>query len=128
MEKLEIQNAPCSVYASGDHNPQGVVSLLEILKYYPRQHLHLVVGIGKDKNAHVILDMLTSLPDTHLYLTETPFKGLTLAQYGPWLQRAIYANENPEEALRAALGAASTGDLVLVTGSLYLVGEIKKLF
>jgi dihydrofolate synthase/folylpolyglutamate synthase len=76
---------PCPVFLSGDHNPDGVESLLEILAEVnarqPWRELHLVVGIGRDKDAGAMLERLLSLPRARLYLTETPFKPLPLSDY-----------------------------------------------
>jgi dihydrofolate synthase/folylpolyglutamate synthase len=41
--------------------------------------------------------------------------------------RAVEVVEDPGNALRRALSLAGKGDLVCAAGSLYLVGEIKKL-
>jgi hypothetical protein len=61
-----------------------------------------------------------------LFLTETPFKGRKIESYGPWLSRAKGAWEDPLEALSHVIRVASREDIVLVTGSLYLVGAILK--
>jgi dihydrofolate synthase/folylpolyglutamate synthase len=126
MQKAKIQGAPCPVYLSGDHNPQGVASLLELLRYYPRRHLHLLVGVGKDKDLDGILGPLAGLPDTSLYLTETPFRGRVLEDYGEWLGRARMSDADPARALQRIFSLASPDDLVVVTGSLYLVGLLSR--
>ena len=126
MEKITLHGARCPVFISGDHNPQGVQSLLQILPHYSRKHLHVLVGIAKDKDFHEILSILSSIPDSSLYLTETPFKGLPLANYGSWLTKAKAASQNPEEAFKRILEFASPDDMILVTGSLYLVGLFKE--
>lgn len=112
------------VYFSGDHNPQGIASLLELLPHYRRHKLHVVVGVGQDKDRDGVLAPLFALPDCAIYLTETPFRGCPLDAYGLWRDRAIGAWSDPREAFAAALAKAGRDDLVLVTGSLYLVGAL----
>ena len=73
-----------------------------------------------------MLDALGALPDRSLYLTETPFRGRTLDQYGAWRSRAAGAWSDPGRALAEMLERARPGDRAIVTGSLYLVGEILK--
>ena len=97
---VSIPGARCPVYLSGDHNPQGVESLLELLPHYPRRRLHLLVGVGKDKDLDGILAPLRALPDTRLILTETPFRGRALADYGRWLELADGRDSDPARALR----------------------------
>lgn len=127
MERVALPGAPCPVYLSGDHNPQGMDSLLEILPAYPRRKLHLLVGVGRDKDLDGILKGLFELKDARVYLTETPFRGRPLAAYGSWLQRAEGAWKDPGKAIEGVLDRAQPGDRVVVTGSLYLVGEILRL-
>ena len=124
MERIELARSPCPVYLSGDHNPQGILSLIEILNHYPRRTLHLLVGIGKDKDCDSILTSLRSLPDTRIYLTTTPYRGRVLSEYGRWLSVADGSFEDPVRGLRRVIEMASAGDLIVVTGSLYLVGAI----
>ncbi len=126
MQRLSLLPTRCPVYLSGDHNPDGVRSLLEILPHYPRQHLFILVGVGRDKDLDGILTPLAQLPHSSLFLTQTPFRGRSLAEYGEWRSRAQGAWTDPREALQVLLAQATPLDCILVTGSLYLVGEIQK--
>jgi dihydrofolate synthase/folylpolyglutamate synthase len=127
MERVRISglDSPAPIYLSGDHNPQGIQSLLELLGEFPRRRLKLVVGVGKDKDLDGILGPLLGLPDADLYLTETPFRGRPLTDYGHWLALAKGSDADPLQALKQAASQAQSGDLILVTGSLYLVGAIR---
>jgi dihydrofolate synthase/folylpolyglutamate synthase len=125
MEKLEDASLPCPVYFSGDHNPQGIQSLLELLPHYSRRHLFILVGIGKDKNLDGILNPLFSLENRTIFLTETPFRGRSLAEHRPWNDQAAEALRNPMDAFRKISKQATSEDMILVTGSLYLVGYLK---
>jgi len=127
MQKIDWPGSGCPVYLSGDHNPQGVRSLLEILKDFSWDHIHVIAGIGVDKDADEMLGELTELKNAKLYLTVTPFKGRTLNQYPKsYLDLAVLKKENPIEILNDVAQSASGGDLIIVTGSLYLVGEVLK--
>jgi dihydrofolate synthase/folylpolyglutamate synthase len=114
------------VYLSGDHNPMGIDSLLEILRYYRFKNVHFVVGICRDKKYKKMLNSLIDFPNANLYLTETPIKTLHIDEYGEeFIKRAKISSANPMEALEAAIGNALKDDLVVVTGSLYLVGYVR---
>lgn len=127
MQKIKWPGAGCPVYLSGDHNPQGIQSLVEILKNFSWENLFLVIGIGVDKEADEMLSELLKLKNSQLYLTVTPFKGRLLDQYPETITaKAQFKNENPVITLQKAAEAASEKDLIVVTGSLYLVGEILK--
>ncbi len=128
MERVDASPLTLAhVYLSGDHNPDGVRSLLELLPHYPRKHLHILAGIGRDKDAENILGPLFKLEKSSLYLTVTPFRGRTLEEYGDWPERASGSWNEPREAFLQVCRRAGACDLVLVTGSLYLVGEIRGL-
>jgi len=113
---------------SGDHNVAGLESLVEILDAYSLRTLRAVVGISQDKDADGILTRLTQSRAVTLHLTESPFKGRRLADYGPWLDRAASSNPDPATALWQAIDASAPGEVILVTGSLYLVGAVKHEF
>ncbi len=117
----------CPAYLSGDHNLQGVESLIQILSQHSWQTLHLVVGIGRDKPVTEMLQRLCALPRVKLYLTETPFKPLYLEEYpAPFKSQAVLQNKNISVLLERVQREAGSADLIVVTGSLYLVGEISK--
>lgn len=125
MQRLEWPGLKCPLYLSGDHNEQGVQSLIEILNDFKWQNLYLVVGIGVDKDAIMMLKRLCELKNVKLCLTETPFKGRKLSEYPEvYLQKAFVCESNCIKLLNQIVGQAESEDLVLVTGSLYLVGLV----
>ncbi len=126
MEKISSTQTGCPIYVSGDHNPQGIQSLLELLTDYPRNHLFILAGIGKDKDQDGILNPLFSLENSSIYLTEIPFRGRSINDYGSWLNHAQGAWPDPMQALQELIKLAKPNDMILVTGSLYLVGYIKQ--
>ena len=72
-----------------------------------------------------MLKMLFDLPYTKVYLTETTLKVLPINDYGEnYISKAKYATANQIDALDKAIENSSEDDLVIVTGSLYLVGKI----
>ncbi len=127
MQEVKIPSIKCPVYLSGDHNLQGVQSLIDILKNYRFKRLHLVVGIGLDKQAEEMFQLLSQLPQVAFYLTRTPFKGRALNQYPEWVRdQAEGQSESVSEVLKVVAQKAKADDLCVVTGSLYLVGEVLK--
>lgn len=123
-----VANKPVPTYLSGDHNPQGIESLLELLEYYPRTHLHILAGVGREKDADGVLAPLFDLPNASVYLTEIPFRPRTRAEYGAWADKAADYSADSARALRAIQAKAKTGEMILITGSLYLVGQARALF
>ncbi|MBO4405226.1 MAG: hypothetical protein J5821_00665 [Alphaproteobacteria bacterium] len=125
MEKIQYKNR--DIFLSGDHNPQGIQSLMEILKNFEFENIHFIVGICSDKNSDQMIKMLSSMKNSHIYLTETPVKTLTTENYSEFVRSiAEFSSKNPIEALEQAVKRSSPKDLILVTGSLYLTGLVKR--
>ncbi len=126
MQKVKWPTLEVPIYLSGDHNSQGIDSLIEILKHYKYQDLHLIVGIGIEKDAELMLDKIAYIPNVKIYLTETPFKGRSLSEY-PEKYKALAVSAESEIAVLLSQIKAGKDDLVVVTGSLYLVGKVLNL-
>lgn len=125
MQQIKWSGISCPVYLSGDHNPQGIQSLIEILNTFSYAKLHLIVGIGMDKAGDEMLKQLLALPNVKLYLTETPFKGRKVENYPEFaMQVSIKSDRDAVNILNKI--KPQPEDLVVVTGSLYLVGNILK--
>lgn len=131
MQRIDLElniNSPCPVYLSGDHNPQGIESLLKLLEHYPRKKIHILLGVAKDKNLDAMMDALLTLPKRKFYITSIAHRSRQKEDHGLWLNHAEGFWSDPREALDLILKLATPDDMILVTGSLYLVGHIRSLF
>lgn len=128
FSQSQWQGIRCPLFLSGDHNVQGIESLLQILKHFTWKKIHIIVGVGVDKDASTILKALCSLPRSQLYLTETPLKPLLLENYPKeFKDNALLQDKSLVKLLEQISTIAKEDDLVLVTGSLYLVGAFLSL-
>jgi dihydrofolate synthase/folylpolyglutamate synthase len=109
------------------HNMDGIKQLVQQIELTKHHELHIITGMVKDKEVEKILNLL---PKEALYY-------FTKAQ----IPRAIPENEltekaklvnlkghsfpNVNEALRSALQHAHQDDLIIVCGSVFLVGEVE---
>lgn len=126
MQKVHLEKYEFDIYLSGDHNPQGIESLLEIIKNFPYNHFHFVLGIGKDKKVDQMLARLFDVPNSKIYLTETPFKGTLVQDYPEeFIQRASFNDAKIENIFKFLKGQKlDQSHCIIVTGSLYLVGQV----
>ena len=113
-----------NVMLSGDHNPQGIDSLLEIISYYDYDDIYFIVGIACDKDFNSILQKLHEIQNSHLLLTETPVKTRMLADYGSWINKCGHAHQDWRVLLNKIPRSERT--VIIITGSLYLVGAVKQ--
>lgn len=131
MQKINLQKFGFEVFLSGDHNEQGILSLIEILKErFQNKRIHFIVGIGKDKDCDRMLEILFKTENSKVYLTETPFKGRKISDYSEiWKRKSEYFHADVNEVLNflQKQSIQPNHDIVIVTGSLYLVGEVLKL-
>lgn len=125
MQRVKIFGR--DVFLSGDHNPQGIDSLLEILDYYRdrKATVRFVIGICRDKAYKRMIRKLFDFPNSEIYLTETPVRTLHIDEYADTTKNlACYLNADPIKTLKRAIDEARKGDLVVVTGSLYLIANV----
>lgn len=127
--RWEIINSSPQIVLDVAHNAEGVSQLLQQISATEFQELHLVFGMVKDKNIEKVLALL---PQTAFYyftnaqipraLPAAELK-VKAAAYG--LKGHDYPDVNA--ALRAAEKASSSKDLIVVFGSVFVVGEVDRL-
>jgi len=109
------------------HNVAGIQTLLAQIALLHYNHLHLVFGMVKDKDIDSVLALLPA--HATYYFTKAQIERAIDAHelqekagtYG--LQGNTYVTVN--EAITAAKNKAQPNDLIVVCGSVFLVGEIK---
>ena len=127
--RLEILGRQPLVVVDGAHNPHSMTRLLEAVHaYLPYQHIRLVFGAGTTHNPQELLEILLPAVDTCIvthahHAKAAPPEQLVEAAHS--LGHAAQAVEPLGEALDQALAAAGPDDLVLVTGSLFVVAEAR---
>ena len=108
------------------HNEAGIKELLRQLIAEDFVALHIVLGIVKDKDADKVLNLLPK--EAAYYFTQAHIPRALAANdlheqaRGFGLVGEVYENVN--EALAKAKVNASHKDLVLVCGSIFLIGEV----
>ncbi len=129
--RLEIlQHAP-TLLVDGAHNPAGAATLRRALQErFPRRRLILIFGVLDDKDYPAMVRRLFPLADRVILTRPHSERALPLDALLPVARRfhkKVERFANAGDALRFALSRAGKEDLVCVAGSLYLVGEIKKI-
>lgn len=117
------------VLLDGAHNPHGVEALLASLDaLYPGRRVHAVFGVVSDKDRGPMLArLLPRLASVHLAPLDTP-RSLAPERYLDEVRAVCpraYAYGSLDAALAGARQSAAEGDLVLCTGSLFLVGAAR---
>jgi dihydrofolate synthase/folylpolyglutamate synthase len=128
--RLEVAARRPLVILDGAHNPAAARALAEALPdTFTWDRLHLVMGVFADKDLDGIVGPLAPLADVGYAAAVESVR----ARPPHEVADAMIAHDIPTEtfttvrdALDAAASAASDGDLILVTGSLYTVADARR--
>ncbi|MBW2648295.1 MAG: bifunctional folylpolyglutamate synthase/dihydrofolate synthase [Deltaproteobacteria bacterium] len=128
--RLELVSRNPGIVVDGAHNPAGISSLCNALMTdFSYRRLIVMFGVLRDKDYAGMLKKLLPLVDK-LVLTKPKVERAActedLLSVASLHHGHIEVVDDSVEALARARFLAGTDDLVCVTGSLYLVGEIKK--
>ena len=121
----KLRSEPLSI-VDGGHNVDGVQTILDELRHIEYDKLYMVVGFVKDKNLSDILDLLPKRAQYYLSAAKIPralpVQDLEKLMVSRGFQ--VTSFDSVGSAYQSALDQASLRDLVLVTGSMYVVAEV----
>jgi len=131
--RLELICQKPRVLLDGAHNPAGIKRLVDELKNgFTYKRLFLVIGIMQDKAIKSILNQIIPLGDYVIFTqpkidrAASPF--LLFKAIEHFNKKAEVITEVSAAVKKAMSLADKEGDLVCVTGSLFVVGEARKIF
>jgi dihydrofolate synthase/folylpolyglutamate synthase len=123
--RLEVVHEKPTVLLDGAHNPHGTEVLVNYLRSrYGGRKTILVFGVMRDKEYGKMLDLLVPLSDT-VILTRPDMERALPPQSMKALVPEPVVTEDTRTALLRAKEVAGPGDLVVITGSFFTVGEAK---
>lgn len=127
--RLELIHKNPDIILDGAHNPDGACALRKALdKYYPGKPITFVFGMMGDKDMNGVIEILIK-PQDKVYTVRAD-QGMRAAEASD-LAKLVGDNAVPEIDLTTAYDKAlreTTADgVICVCGSLYLVGEFKKM-
>ncbi|MDH4179159.1 MAG: Mur ligase family protein, partial [Armatimonadota bacterium] len=125
--RFQIVSRSPYVILDGAHDEVGAAALAAALEsLFPSRRIILVLGVGRDKDVQAIASTLGPLADRVMATASSSPRALDAHE----LQRVVFrhcrhtAAYTPVSlALREAVDQAGRDDVVVVTGSLYVVGE-----
>jgi dihydrofolate synthase / folylpolyglutamate synthase len=108
------------------HNVDGIQQLINQIKNTSYKKLHIVFGMVKDKEIEKVLELLPKIATYYFTKAQIP-RALPEKEL---LQRAQKFNlkgssyNEVKKALKAAMDKASEEDMIIVCGSVFVVGEV----
>ncbi len=110
------------------HNVQGIKNIKDNLKFFVYKRLYVIFGMMKDKEHEKCLKEIGKLKAT-LILTKPKYKR---AEEPEILFKSVkgkgncYITENINEAYKSVRRMANNDDLILITGSFFLISDFLK--
>ena len=130
--RLEQLRTHPTVIADGAHNPEGWRMLKKALSVYPNYKKRIfILGAMEDKAIDKMLKILT--PDAYAIIvcrpkTDRAAGRETIEKFISFSDRKrVFWFEKSAQAYNKALSLAGENDLVCITGSLFLVGELREI-
>lgn len=123
--RIETLDTSPQVILDGSHNVQSTAALTHFLKEKQKNRLTLVFGVLADKNYQRMIALL--LPYIHSVILTEPISKRALPvqkMLKLFKDKVVLVRKNPGEAYRSA---RQFKDDILITGSFYLVGAMRKI-
>lgn len=124
-----IQEHP-TIVLDGAHNEEGLLTLVDTLtRYYPEQNRHLVFTALKDKPITRMLRILEDHFDSvRLTTFDFPRSISPMDLYQQCSSKNKYRYDDWTKAIEDSLKSASRDDIIVITGSLYFISEVRNFF
>lgn len=125
--RLEYQD---NFLFDGAHNVAGAKALRAYLDEFETRPITMIYGAMKGKDVTAIAEVLFSKADKLILTQPSNSRSMTAVELRDLVPAAVgplHLTDTVREALDLAVEITAAGGLILVTGSLYLVGEAKKI-
>lgn len=130
LGRCEVVRWSPLVLLDGAHNPAGAAALAEVVRgYLPGREITLVLGILDDKDRKTMVDTLVPLAKKVIVTRPPGARAVGWRRVATEARRhaaAVREIEDANMAVDEALASADGGGAVLITGSLYLVGAVRR--
>ena len=132
--RFEVVQDDPTIILDGAHNPHKMAALVDSVKRaYPDRSIWVLAGMIVGKSAEPILQSLLPIA-SRLILSQPKVIGkppqsldaldALVESYAPWLPTAHAPNV--QDGIDYFLHYAEPGDMLLITGSIYLIGEARE--
>lgn len=129
--RLETLNRKPLIVIDGAHNIDGIRALKNnIRKYFKYNKMYLLLGILADKQVGEMIEEITPMADKVFALTphnERAEINEDLKNEIKKINSNVESIDDYETAIKKAINEADEDDLILVSGSLYMIGDMRKI-
>ena len=127
--RLEIMSNSPYVVIDGAHNIQGITQLdKNIKKYFEYKDMYLILGILADKDVDDMVKVITPKAKKVFTVTPNSMRAETAEELMNEVKKyneSCEAYNDYKNAFEDALKLCKKDDLLLISGSLYMIGEMR---
>ncbi len=130
--RIEVVGQNPLIIVDGTHNVQGMMSLRKFLEeniVNKFDKLILVIGISEDKNKENMIKLIAGIFD-QIIVCQAEYKGSDVDELKKIAEKhntnTIICIKDVKSAVRKAIDIADENDGIIITGSIYVVGEAKQ--
>lgn len=129
--RMELLKGRPSILLDGAHNPKSIEALVRnVKKLYPRKRKILIFGTSRDKRSDRMIPALAHAFDACIMTQSNSSRSKEVASLLAEARghfHTLIPARSSKEALALALKMAHPQDIVVGTGSFYLIGELRPL-
>ncbi|MBU1863780.1 MAG: bifunctional folylpolyglutamate synthase/dihydrofolate synthase [Candidatus Omnitrophica bacterium] len=129
--RLEIISKKPPVILDGAHNPDAIQALVSSLKrLFPNKGMIIIFAVAQDKKYETMLSLMQKLGNRIIITSSGHNRSCTISMLKKRAMRhfkEVQHARSVKDAYRYALNSSKDGSCILATGSIYLIGEIKKM-
>lgn len=130
MARLEIMQQNPMVVLDGAHNIDGITNLTNSIKqYFKYNKLVLILGILADKQVDDMIDMIVPLASKIIAVSPHSDRAKGADELAEIIKKKnpnCIAIQDYKEAYETALSYCDKEDMLMIAGSLYLIGDMRK--
>lgn len=129
--RIEVISDRPMIILDGAHNPSSLAALRAVLESLPKRRVILLFGIQRDKDIRGCLEVILPLADAAIFTSTGNPRSTTPEELAKAARELGFSNvvteSNIEKAFTKVLSVTGEDDLLCITGSFYLAGEIASL-
>jgi len=129
--RLEVLYKSPLVVIDGAHNIDGIRALkMNIKDYFEYDRMYLLLGILADKQVHEMIEEIAPIANEIIALTPHSERAELCEDLKNEIKKCnenVVAIEDYKEAFLTAINEAKENDIIIISGSLYMVGDMRKI-
>ncbi len=123
--RLEVVQKNPLIIMDCAHNPSGIKALKKFIKTLKYKKLIVVFGVSSDKDYKSMVKDLMPMADKIILTRARTQRALDPETIALNVKDGFFVDQDAKEAYEYARSLVSKNDLILITGSIYLVGDVK---